>query len=48
MSGIAREIETHEMNKQEINNLFIFLNEKDRRRQTNWRDTFTWLNEYVL
>ena len=48
MSGIAHEIETNSMNKEEINNLFIFLDEKDRRRHTNWRNTFPWLTEYVL
>ena len=48
MSGIAQEIETNVMNKEEIDNLFIFLNEKDRRRQTDWRTTFPWLTEYVL
>ena len=47
MSGIAQEIETHAANKQELTNLFIFLNEKDRRRKTNWRETFPWLVEVL-
>lgn len=46
MLGIANEIKTNTLNKYEINNLFIFLNEKDRRRGTNWRKTFPWLTEY--
>ena len=48
MSGIAQEVETHTINKEEVNKLVIFLNEKDRRRQTNWRNTFPWLTEYVV
>jgi hypothetical protein len=30
----------------EIKNLIIFLNEKDRRRNTNWRELFPWLIKY--
>jgi organic radical activating enzyme len=48
MQGIANEIETHNMNTAEVNKLFVFLNEKDRRRNTNWRTTFPWLEKYVL
>jgi organic radical activating enzyme len=48
MQGIADEIETHDMNTVEVNKLFVFLNEKDRRRNTNWRTTFPWLEKYVL
>lgn len=48
MSGIANEIKTNTFNRAEVDNLFIFLNEKDRRRQTNWRNTFPWLAEYVV
>lgn len=29
-----------------IKNLIIHLNEMDRRRGTNWRETFTWLTEF--
>ena len=46
MSGIANEIKSNNINAVEINKLFTFLNEKDRRRQTNWRTTFPWLTEY--
>jgi hypothetical protein len=31
---------------EEIKNLIIFLNEKDRRRNTNWRELFPWLIKY--
>ena len=48
MSGIAREIEQSKINMTEIKNLIVFLDEKDRRRQTNWRTTFPWLTEYVV
>jgi organic radical activating enzyme len=48
MSGIANEIEMSEINQIEIDNLMVFLNEKDRRRQTNWRTTFPWLTKYVV
>jgi organic radical activating enzyme len=48
MSAIAKEIESHNMDKTEIDNLFIFLSEKDRRRGTNWSTTFPWLKDYVL
>jgi organic radical activating enzyme len=46
MSGIANEIESSLINKSEINKLFVFLNEKDRRRNTNWRTLFPWLTEF--
>jgi organic radical activating enzyme len=48
MSGIANEIEMSNINQIEIDNLMVFLNEKDRRRQTNWRTTFPWLTKYVV
>jgi pyruvate-formate lyase-activating enzyme len=46
MQGIATEIEMSTINKTEIDNLFVFLNEKDRRRSTNWRTTFPWLKDF--
>jgi organic radical activating enzyme len=48
MSGIANEIKMSKINQIEINNLMVFLNEKDRRRNTDWRTTFPWLKEYVV
>jgi organic radical activating enzyme len=48
MQGIANEIETHDMNTVEVKKLFVFLNEKDQRRNTNWHTTFPWLEKYVL
>lgn len=31
---------------EQINNLILYLNEKDRRRDTNWRLLFPWLQKY--
>lgn len=44
MKGILTECQTPDY--QEINNLIIFLNEKDRRRNTNWRTVFPWIQKY--
>lgn len=44
MEGILTESQTPDY--QEINNLIIFLNEKDRRRNTNWRTVFPWIQKY--
>ena len=30
----------------QINTLIVYLNEKDRRRNTNWRELFPWLEKY--
>jgi organic radical activating enzyme len=35
-----------ESNPEEINKLIIYLNEKDRRRNTDWRKLFPWLIKY--
>jgi hypothetical protein len=47
MTSIGNEIETHERNPVELKKLLVFLNEKDRRRNTNWRETFPWLEEHL-
>ena len=47
MSSIADETETKERNPTELKKLLVFLNEKDRRRGTNWRNTFPWLEEHL-
>lgn len=46
MKGILSEIEVSEPNHQEIVKLITFLDEKDRRRGTNWEILFPWLMEY--
>jgi hypothetical protein len=46
MEGILNQILQSEQNNEEIANLIIFLNEKDRRRGTNWRTVFPWLGRY--
>ena len=46
MNGIWKQISTATENIEEIENLKIFLNEIDRRRNTNWQELFPWLAEY--
>lgn len=48
MKGIQHEYLTSTSNPEEIKKLIIFLNEKDRRRNTNWRELFPWLEKYVV
>lgn len=48
MQGIGDEIESRNINTDEVTNLFVFLDEKDRRRGTNWRTLFPWLENYVV
>ncbi len=43
MQSIATSIENAEVNLEELKNLKVFLDEKDRRRGTNWKITFPWL-----
>lgn len=43
MQGIRDKIISTTPNKNEKQNLKIFLDEKDRRRGTNWREIFPWL-----
>jgi organic radical activating enzyme len=46
MEGIAQYIVTSKRDDVEILKLITFLNEKDRRRGTNWRETFPWLKDF--
>ena len=46
MEGIFKQILGAEQNIDEIKKLLTFLNEKDRRRNTNWRELFPWLIKY--
>lgn len=46
MSGISKQIAHTAPIVGDIQDLFIFLDEKDRRRGTNWQTIFPWLVEY--
>jgi organic radical activating enzyme len=46
MKGIFSEILTDNINVLEIIKLIIYLDEKDRRRNTDWTQLFPWLTEY--
>jgi hypothetical protein len=43
MQGVRQQIAAAEKNPAEINKLRTYLDELDRRRNTNWRKTFPWL-----
>lgn len=43
MAGIAQSIKTSQRDIEQIRNLEIYLNENDRRRGTDWKQTFPWL-----
>jgi len=47
MTSIANDIEIKEKNSVELKKLLVFLNEKDRRRGTNWQKTFPWLEKHL-
>ena len=46
MDGILTQVLAAEQNLKEITKLLVYLNEKDRRRNTDWRQTFPWLIKY--
>ena len=46
MNGIWKKISAGKKNLEEIKNLIVYLNEIDRRRNTNWQELFPWLVEY--
>lgn len=46
IEGIGKGISNHTRDWQEIKKLLIYLNEKDRRRNKNWRELFPWLIEF--
>lgn len=46
MLGIANSIITSDVDPQEVVKLLTYLDEKDRRRNTNWEVLFPWLTEY--
>jgi hypothetical protein len=43
MQGVRQQIASTKKNPTEINKLRTYLDELDRRRNTNWRKTFPWL-----
>ena len=43
MKGIASHIASHDPHPETIRDMFIYLDEKDRRRGTDWRKLFPWL-----
>jgi len=43
MQGIQKEINLHARDQEKINQLGIFLDEIDRRRNLDWKQTFPWL-----
>lgn len=43
MNGVRLQIASAKKNSIEIKKLLTYLNELDRRRNTNWRETFPWL-----
>jgi hypothetical protein len=46
IEGIGKAISTHQRDLQEIKKMLLFLDEKDRRRGTNWKTLFPWLMEF--
>jgi organic radical activating enzyme len=46
MKGILLPILKHQPDPVQIRNMIVFLDEKDRRRSTNWRQVFPWLVEF--
>lgn len=51
MQGLQLEFNSRQRNTQELSRLKTFLNEIDRRRNLNWKQTFPWLEkelEYVV
>lgn len=46
MDGIFKQILVDTIDQNQINNLLIYLDEKDRRRNTNWQTVFPWLIKY--
>ena len=45
MHGIAKHINLQNLQTEKIRDMITYLNEKDRRRGTNWRPLFPWLIE---
>lgn len=46
MAGILKQTSVGQPNFEQIQNLIVFLDEKDRRRTTDWLKIFPWIAEY--
>ena len=46
MKGILNHINSSKTNKDQLANLIIYLDEKDKRRGTSWEHVFPWLTEF--
>lgn len=47
MRGIQKQLATSQRNNNAIQQLIVFLDEIDRRRNLNWRQTFPWLEQEI-
>lgn len=47
MQGIQKEINSRPRDAKKLHQLTVLLDELDRRRNTNWKETFTWVEEEV-
>lgn len=45
MQGIAQHVASHDPHPEKIQDMIIYLDEKDRRRGTDWKSLFPWLME---
>ena len=43
MHGIQSQLNSKSRDQKKINQLMVLLTEMDRRRSTNWKETFPWL-----
>lgn len=48
MQGISKSFLNGQGKPVEVSKLITYLNEKDRRRGTNWQQTFPWLKDHVV
>lgn len=46
MEGIFKQVLVDKIDQNQIDNLLIYLDEKDKRRNTNWKTVFPWLTKY--
>jgi hypothetical protein len=48
MQGIQKQINSKSRDQKKINQLAVFLNEIDRRRNLDWKQTFPWLEKELI